>query len=279
MKAATPKKFVSPREFLKARRPEKFSDSVAEQAPALDRSLLEYHLETLTSRSQENDFESFARRLAQCEICPNLLPHTGPTGRGDSKVDAETYPVADALSLTWFTGIGREAAQERWGFAFSAMKDWRQKLQLDIAKIAGTGRDYRKAFFVTNQFVPDRVRAEVEDELSQKHRFDVRVLDRTWILDKVFGGKHESLAIEELKLKTSIRTVLRKGPRDLQKQSELDAIETRIKEAGEQGRSGFSLAADCIDAVELARGLELPRSDVEGRLLRAKRVASESGTV
>ncbi len=279
MKAATPKKFVSPREFLKARRPEKFSDSVAEQTPSLDRSLLEYHLETLTSRSQENDFESFARRLAQCEICPNLLPHTGPTGGGDSKVDAETYPVADALSLTWFTGIGREAAQERWGFAFSAMKDWRQKLQLDIAKIAGTGRDYRKAFFVTNQFVPDRVRAEVEDELSQKHRFDVRVLDRTWILDKVFGGKHESLAIEELKLKTSIRTVLRKGPRDLQKQSELDAIETRIKEAGEQGRSGFSLAADCIDAVELARGLELPRSDVEGRLLRAKRVASESGTV
>jgi hypothetical protein len=35
-------------------------------------------LDTLTSRSQETIFENFARRLAQCEVCPNLLPHTGP---------------------------------------------------------------------------------------------------------------------------------------------------------------------------------------------------------
>ncbi len=81
---------ISPREFLKERRPEKFSDSVSQEVPALDRSLLEYHLETLTSRSQENDFENFARQLAEQEICPNLLPHTGPTGGGDSKVDTET---------------------------------------------------------------------------------------------------------------------------------------------------------------------------------------------
>ena len=59
-----PKNVVSPHELLKARRPEKFSDSVSHEVPALDRSLLEYHLETLTSRSQENDFENFARRLA-----------------------------------------------------------------------------------------------------------------------------------------------------------------------------------------------------------------------
>jgi hypothetical protein len=57
--------------------------------PGLDRSMLEYHLETLTSRSEETVFEKFALRLAQCEICPNLLPHTGPTGGGDSKVDSE----------------------------------------------------------------------------------------------------------------------------------------------------------------------------------------------
>ena len=89
----------SPRQFLKARRPEKFSDSVREDVPALDRSILEYHLETLTNRNQETDFERFARRITEREICPNLLPHTGPTGGGDSKVDTETYPVADALSL------------------------------------------------------------------------------------------------------------------------------------------------------------------------------------
>src|SRR6266571_699537 len=200
-----PEKPFSPRELLKARRPEKFSDSVSEETPALDRSLLEYHLETLTSRNQETDFENFARRLAQSEICPNLLPHTGPTGGGDSKVDAETFPVADALSLVWFSGIGREAANERWAFAFSAMKEWRPKLQSDIAKITATGRAYAKAFFITNQFVADRVRAKVEDELSKKHELDVRVLDRTWILDRVFSQHRDAIAIEELKLQTATR--------------------------------------------------------------------------
>src|SRR5438105_9739169 len=53
----------SPREFLKARRPERFSDSVMENQPALDRAILEYYLETLTNRSQETDFQNFARHL------------------------------------------------------------------------------------------------------------------------------------------------------------------------------------------------------------------------
>src|SRR5687767_12941778 len=137
-------KKVSPKKFLRARRPERFSDSVAEEAPSLDRTILEYHLDSLTSRRQESQFEIFARRIAEREICPNLLPQTGPTGGGDSKVDSETYPVADDLSLGWYLGIGREAASERWAFAFSAKKKWRDKVQSDIAKISKTGRGYQK---------------------------------------------------------------------------------------------------------------------------------------
>jgi hypothetical protein len=273
-----PTKNFSPREFLRARRPEKFSDSITEEAPTLDRSLLEYHLDTLTSRSQEIDFENFARRLVQCEVCPNLLPHTGPTGGGDSKVDAETYPVADPLSLVWFNGVGREAARERWAFAFSATKKWRPKFQSDVSKITKTNRGYCKAFFVTNQFVADRVRAEVEDELSKKHNLDVRLFDRTWILDRVFTGHYEAIAIHELKLQTSVRVEQRKGPLDLEKEGELKEVESRIKEASEQGRADALLVNDCLEAVELARGLELPRTEIEGRLLRAKRVANEVGT-
>jgi hypothetical protein len=125
----------SQKAFLKARRPERFSDTVCEAETKLDRSLLEFHISSLTSRSQENDFERFARRLCEREVCPNLLPHTGPTGGGDSKVDSETYPVADDLSLAWHVGAGRQAAQERWAFAFSAKADWRTKVRADIAKI------------------------------------------------------------------------------------------------------------------------------------------------
>ena len=269
---------ISPREFLKERRPEKFSDSVSQEVPALDRSLLEYYLQTLTSRSQENDFETFARRLAKQEICPNLLPHTGPTGGGDSKVDAETYPVADTLSLVWFTGVGREAADERWAFAFSAKKRWRPKVEADVAKIVATSRDYKKIFFVTNQFVSDRTRAEVEDELRKKHGVDIRILDRTWILDRVFSNKREALAIDALKIKADVRVQRRLGPLDFKRENELEEVEAHIKEAGERGRKTPALVDNCLRAVELARELELPRTDVEGRLMRLKRVAEECGS-
>ena len=82
--------YDGPSSFMRARRPHLFSDTVAVDRPQLDRDRLEYYLETLTSRKQETAFEHFARRLAEKEICPNLLPQTGPTGGGDSKVDTET---------------------------------------------------------------------------------------------------------------------------------------------------------------------------------------------
>src|SRR5437870_1765937 len=113
-----------PSEFMRTRRPELFSDSTHTTEHLLGRSVLDYHLNTLTARKQENDFEYFCRHLAEKELCPNLLPQTGPTGGGDSKVDAETYPVADAIALRWYQGLGREASEERWAFAFSAKEDW-----------------------------------------------------------------------------------------------------------------------------------------------------------
>jgi hypothetical protein len=268
----------SPRAFLRARRPERFSDSVAEDSIVLDRSLLEYHLDTLTSRSQETDFERFARHLAEREICPNLLPQTGPTGGGDSKVDAETYPVADDLSLGWYVGIGREAASERWAFAFSTKKEWRSKVRSDVAKIATTGRGYAKAFFVSNQFVPDRVRAKVEDELRSKFGLDVRILDRSWILDKVFGNGHVGLAIEDLGLKMALRKEVQKGPLDLQRERDLEDLEHRIESALQERRFGLSLVDDCIEAAELSRSLERPQAEVDGRFVRAARVAKKYGT-
>lgn len=271
------KKIHSPKKFLKARRPERFSDTVTEERPTLDRSMLEYHLDTLTSRGQETDFERFARRLAGLEICPNLLPQTGPTGGGDSKVDSETYPVADDLSLIWYVGSGREAASERWGFAFSAKQDWRPKVRSDIAKIAATTRGYSKAFFLSNQYIPDRIRAEVEDELRNKYNLDVRIFDRTWILDRVFQGKHEVVAIEELKLSLQIRTEVRKGLRDAERESDLEQIEERIQDATQQGHFGYQFVDDCLEAALLARGLERPRSQVDGLFQRAERAADKYG--
>lgn len=268
----------SPNRFLRARRPERFSDSVVLEGPSLDRSVLEYHLDTLTSRGQETQFERFARRLAEREVCPNLLPQTGPTGGGDSKVDSETYPVADALSLGWYVGIGREAASERWGFAFSAKKKWQAKVRSDIAKMASTGRGYAKAFFVTNQYVQDKTRALIEDELKKAYSIDVRILDRTWILDRVFEHHHETLAVEELCITTPVRHEVRKGPLDTQREQDLEDVERHIQAALQEGAHGFQLVDDCLTAATLARELERPRVEVDGLFNRAERVALQYGS-
>ena len=268
----------SPKSFLKARRPERFSDTVVAEATELDRSLLEFHLSSLTSRSQETDFERFARRLCECEICPNLLPQTGPTGGGDSKVDSETYPVADTLALAWYTGLGREAAQERWAFAFSAKADWPPKVRSDIAKIVGTAREYTKAFFVTNQAVPDRKRAEVEDALRTKYGIDVRILDRTWILDRVFTGRHEELAVNELGVTALSRRDVMKGPLDVKREGALEEVEKRIQETLQAGGFGAALVDDALHAADLARNLERPHAEVEGRYARADQLARQYGS-
>ncbi len=273
-----PQARLTPREFLKSRRPERFSDSFVEQGSRLDRTVLEYHIHTLTSRSQEIEFQTFARHLLQREVCPNLLPQSGPTGGGDSKVDSETYPVSDDYSLVWFVGKGREAADERWAFAFSAKEDWRSKVQSDVKKIAETGRGYTKAIFVTNQYVSDKKRAELEDVLTSMHGMDVRIFDRTWILDRVFEGRHEDLAIDDLKLQCDARTIVRQGPLDARKEIELEALESRVLTATQEGRQNPQLAADCIEAVIISRSLDRPRTEVDGLLSRAERVSKQCGT-
>ena len=99
---------MQPSDFMRARRPEYFSDSTQRGQIDLPKEVFEYHLDTLTSRKEEYVFEDFCRRLAQKELCPNLLPQSGPTGGGDSKTDSETYPVSDAIADRWYQGIGRE---------------------------------------------------------------------------------------------------------------------------------------------------------------------------
>lgn len=267
----------SPRNLLRARRPERFSDSVVIERSKLDRAILEYHLETLTNRSQELLFEGFARHLAQAEICPNLLPHTGPTGGGDSKVDAETYPVADTLTAGWYVGVGGAAAAERWAFAFSAKKDWLPKLRDDVAEIALTKRGYKKVFFITNQYVRDKQRAAEEDSFSKKYGLDVRILDRTWILDRVFAGRHEDMAIFDLAIAVSRTPEVRKGPLDTQREQDLEEVEARIQNAV-QGKPGLSFVDDCLEAALLARNLERPRPELDGLFARARRAAEEHGT-
>lgn len=265
-----------PSEYMRARRPELFSDTHLIEETRLKRDVFEYHLNTLTSRKQEYEFEHFCRRLAEKELCPNLLPQTGPTGGGDSKTDTETYPVADDIALRWWEGIGREASKERWAFAFSAKEKWQPKVRQDVDKIVKTGRGYRLIYFISNQFIRDKTRAEEEDGLTKKHNIQVRILDRNWIVKCIFEHGRQQLAIEALGLteyeKSSHRTL---GPRDTQRESELQELERNIQDCKRYKGVEYQLAEDCMQAALITRNLERPKAEVDGLFDRAERIAEK----
>jgi hypothetical protein len=269
---------LRPSEFMRSRRPHLFSDTKIIEHAHLDRAVFDHHLDTLTNRKQELAFERFARKLAEKEICPNLVPQTGPTGGGDSKVDTETYLVSEEIAARWYEGQPKEAAQQRWAFAISTKKAWKPKLKADVVSIAGTQRGYVRAYFITSRYVKDKDRGDTQDELRKLHGFDVEILDRTWIIEKVFANRREQLVFDTLDLERPLVPIVTKGPLDTSRETELDELEQQINDATRYQGIEYQLVEDCLETALLARGLERPRIEVDGRFDRAIGLAEQHGT-
>ncbi|MDP1533035.1 MAG: hypothetical protein Q8L92_05580, partial [Rubrivivax sp.] len=267
----------SPKELMRARHPDLFSDTEVEASPVLPRAVFEYHLNTLTSRKQEYEFEHFCRKLAEREVCPNLRVQTGPTGGGDSKVDSETYPVAAEISERWWVGEPA-GGSERWAFAFSAKKAWKPKVRADVASVVSTGRDYKRIYFFTNQFVSDKDRAKLEDELSKGAGLPVHIVDRSWIVASVYERGNLSVAISALGIESGgVERHRRIGPLDTGRLAELSELDLQIADQTRYNGARFQLAEDCLRGAVLARGLDRPRVEVEGRFAQAERLAKSIG--
>lgn len=262
------------REFMRARRPEVYSDTVQVEVSEMDRRQFEFHLTSLTSRKEETPFENFARVLAERELCPNLLPQTGPTGGGDSKVDTETYPVAPAIATLWYEGDPKVTGAERWAFAVSAKAKWKPKLDSDVEKIVATGRPYSLIYFITNQAVRDKDRAETQEALKLKYGIEVRIMDRTWIVDRVVAHKRWDVVSETLQFELFTRLISKTGPLDTVRIQELETLDRHIEEAARTGVT-LEIVEEALQSALLARGLERPRTEVDGRFLRAERLAVE----
>lgn len=265
----------TPSTYMRQRHPHLFSDSVVESETRITREVLSYHLETLTSQKQETAFEAFAHRLCEKFVSPNLRPQTGPTGGGDGKTDAETYPVAEEISLRCFAPEAPKAG-ERFAFAFSAKKDWRAKVKSDVKSIAGTSRNYDHIFFVTNQFVPAKDSASVQDALTKQYGTPVTILDRTWLLDRVFDHHSLDIAIDELGVSASTEQKAKKvGPQDYERLQELEELERVIQDGSKYHGQPHALAEDTLRAALLARGLEKSAFEVNAMFDRAVRVAKD----
>lgn len=267
----------SPSELMRTMHPDLFSDTRASEAPLLPRAVFEYHLETLTSRKQEYEFEHFCRKLAEKEICPNLRVQTGPTGGGDSKVDTETYPVAAEIAERWWVGDANAGA-ERWAFAFSAKKAWKAKIKTDIANILSTGRDYKRIYFFSNQFISDKERSKQEDGLAKQAGIPVHIVDRAWIVEKVYENGHLDLAASTLAIEGAGSESLRApGPRDAARLAELEELDRQITDQNRYHCARYQLVEDCLRGAILARSLERSRDEVENRFAQAERIAQQLG--
>lgn len=261
----------TPSAFMRGRRPILYSDSLVESRAPLSRPEFEYRLQTITARSEEAQFQRFIHALLEVEVCPNLVPQTGPTGGGDSKVDAETYAVADAIAERWWSGTAREAASEQWAFAISAMADWRKKARQDVDNVLASGRTYQRIHYITNQFVRDKDRAKLENELTRRAgNIPVRIFDRTWIVQAVFDHQQWAIAERELSLPAAQATsagVL--GPLDADRARELVQVEAELADPARFANSPMQLAHAWLTSALLARGLGRAREELDQRFDRA----------
>lgn len=268
-------KLVLPSEFMRQLRPGLYSDSTTRDQHQLKAEILSYHLDTITERNETHDFELFCRKLCERTICPNLRPATGPEGGGDSKADTETNPVSDEISKL-YCGLANSGS-ERWAFAFSAKKTWADKARSDVAGIIATNRGYKRVFFVTSRAARAKVRADVEQELSEKFGVIVTIHDRSWIIDEVIEKNRRDLAYNYLGIgdKTSEREL---GPSDYSRKQQLEGIEKELTDPAAFAGMDMQRATEALVAAKLARELELPRTDVDGKFSRAIRLADDGGT-
>lgn len=270
-------KKVIPSQFMRKLRPEYYSDTKDRIAYLLEASALEYHLNSITSRNQTHDFEIFCRKLCERTICPNLRAHTGPDGGGDSKVDTETYPVAEEIAALFYIGETK-AAQERWAFAFSAKEDWKTKVKDDVKKIAETDRSYKKIFFVTSRFAKDKDRADMEDALTKEYGILVTIHDRSWIVKEIIENDRKDIAYNYLNVGEAKDDPLRLGPTDYSRAQQLTEIEKSIDDPDAFKEMEQQRVTEALLAAKLSRNMEHPRHETDGRFLRAIRVAEADGT-
>ena len=268
---------LKPSDFMRKLRPELYSDTADRPLYVLDRSMLEFQLETVTARNEHQGFEIFCRKLCERAICPQIRPQSGPEGGGDGKTDADTIPVANAISDRSYVGHPGPA-REIWAFAFSAMKDWKRKVARDVAGIAATGRTFERIYFVTNQPARAKDRARLEADLAQAHGTPVHILDRAWIVNEVIDKERKDIAHDYLGVGHIVNDPMRMGPEDYSRRRRLDDIERSLVDVTNYEGMEYQMVTEALVAAQLSRNLELPRHETDGRHARAIRLAERHGT-
>lgn len=269
------RKFPTPSQFYRHRRPEYFSDSKIVAKIVLPREQLDYELSKISVNQKHDNFETLCRKLAEKLISPNLIPQVGPTGGGDGKTDSETYPVSNFISDRWFVTDNKWNENENWAFAISAKTDWKPKVKSDVKKIIDTKRGYTKIFFFSNQKISSKNKKEIQDQTKTLNDIELIILDAEWILEKVYSNGLLNEVIESLNLSRTYLEEKNIGSRDTERFKELEELENQINTPNRFFEIDFQLFEDCLDSAIISRMLELPKAEVIGKFERAMNFANK----
>ncbi len=263
--------------YYRELRPQYFSDSSVVYEIPLTKELFDKQLEILSTKKMQSEFENFIVACAMKLITPNIKPQTGPDGGGDGKVDAETFEVSSDISDKWYVADGGAWGKEKWAFAISCKKNWKQKVESDVEKIVNTGRGYTRALFFSNQFIKSSTRAEVEKELTENYNLEVSIFDGLWCANAVFHQGCMDIALDCLHFSDDYKKKNKVvGPKDRLRKERLDEIEKSILRPIDGLDTGY--VDELEEACLLSRALGLPRTETEGRFSRALRECALHGS-
>lgn len=273
------RKFPTPSQFYRHRRPEYFSDSKIVAKVVLPREQLDYEISQISTNQKHENFEILCRKLAEKLISPNLIPQVGPTGGGDGKTDTESYPVSNFISERWYVSDNKWNENENWAFAISSKKEWKSKVKSDVKSIINTKRDYTKIFFFSNQKISSKKKKEVQDQTKSDYSIDLIVLDAEWILEKVYSNQLLNIVIESLNLSRTYLEDKIIGSKDTERLKKLDELENQINSPNRFFKNDFQLVEDCLEVAITSRLLELPRAEVIGKFERALKFATKLNNI
>lgn len=270
---------LTPYEYYRKYRPEYFSDTKVVYKATLKEEQFQYIMDRLSNDMKQDLFENLTKSLALRFITPNIIPQTGPTGGGDGKTDLETHPVADEIADRWYISDGGCRGAEKWAFAISSKEDWESKVKGDVKKIVDTGRGFTKILFFSNRLIKSKDSKDCEDALTRKYGVPVQIFSQNWYVDKVFRQGCLDLAVKELNLSYEYcENTEEKGPLDKERTERLNEVEDEIITRHGATRFDTELVDLAIEAVILSRCLELPPTQIRGRMKRAQNLAAQYGT-
>jgi len=166
---------------------------------------IKYSLEILNRENGGAKFEQLATDLINKTICSNIIPATGPYSGGDKGQDGTTHTsfITDSDNLFRIWIKSPEPQKEKIVFAFSINKRWKSKVSKDVDKIIKNNLQPDKVIFTTNQFIKEKNKINVIQEIQKEKRVALEILDGTWITNHL-KEKYYDLAIKYLGLPATL---------------------------------------------------------------------------